>query len=171
MGLEMGADDYMAKPFNMPELKQRVENLIRSWENRIELSASMQALPGKTQAPPGEIRFLEKFKQVVQNRISDASLQIEEVADDLHMSERTLQRKLKALTGKSPQQLIQSYRLHQAAEFLKSSEDTMSRIGYRCGFSNHSYFAKKFKAQFNLSPNAYRALATKGKKNTENIAD
>ena len=73
----------------------------------------------------------------------------------LALSKTQLHRKLKALTDESPGQVLRNFRLKRAAQLLSQQADTVSQIAYQVGFTNLSYFAKCFKAQYGVSPSSY----------------
>jgi AraC-like DNA-binding protein len=77
---------------------------------------------------------------------------VEKLCREIGVSERQLQRKLKAITNKSPNQLITSVRLHRAKELLNNSDFNIAEIAFKTGFSSPSYFSKCFKKEFGLSP-------------------
>lgn len=96
--------------------------------------------------------FLEKILQIIDTNIANEDFNIKVICENMYISERQLQRKLKAITNKSPNNLITSVRLHRAKELLMEKELSVSEIAYKTGFSNPSYFSKSFKKEFGLSP-------------------
>ncbi len=98
--------------------------------------------------------FLENVLQSIDTHLSDESFGVEMLCREIGISERQLQRKLKAITNKSPIQLISSVRLHRAKELLLGSENNITEIAFQTGFANPSYFSRRFKEEFGLSPSA-----------------
>lgn len=96
--------------------------------------------------------ILESVLQCIDENLSDEYFSVETLCQDIGFSERQLQRKLKAVTNKSPNQLIRSVRLHRAKELLLKNNKNISEVAYQTGFSNPSYFSKCFKKEFNVSP-------------------
>lgn len=96
--------------------------------------------------------LLERVMQATYENIDNESFGVELLCQEVGLSERQLQRKVKAITNKSPNQLIRSVRLHKAKEMLIKKIDGVSQIAFQTGFSNPSYFAKCFKAEFGMSP-------------------
>jgi AraC-like DNA-binding protein len=88
---------------------------------------------------------------------------VEKMAEEMNLSRTQLLRKVKALTGLSPNDFIKDLRLKHAAEMITRKSDTITQIGYAVGFNDQSYFTKCFKKQYGLTPSEY-ALA--GKENT-----
>lgn len=103
---------------------------------------------------PKNDSFLENVLQHIDDHLGDEFFSVEILCNELAISDRQLQRKLKAITNKSPIQLISSVRLHRAKELLLEGELNISEIAYQTGFSNPSYFSKSFKKEFGITPSA-----------------
>lgn len=101
---------------------------------------------------PQNASFLENVLQSIDAHLSDEMFGVEILCNAISISERQLQRKLKAITNKSPNQLISSVRLHRAKELLLEQNDNIAEIAFKTGFSNPSYFSKCFKKEFGISP-------------------
>ncbi len=100
--------------------------------------------------------FLENVLKPIDDHLDDQFFSVETLCKQIGISERQLQRKLKALTNKSPNQLISSVRLHRAKELLLQNKHNVAEIAYQTGFSNPSYFSKSFKKEFGISPSMLR---------------
>ncbi|MVM28505.1 response regulator [Spirosoma sp. HMF4905] len=157
-GLTVGANDYLTKPFYAQELTLRIANLLQHqhqlrwhWQQRIN------QLENPTVPDPGPISddpFLLKFHEVMDRELANSSFSVEQLADELAVSQRTLHRKLSTLTGTNANELIRSHRLRKAALFLQEGS-SVSEAAEKAGFEGLSYFSKSFKAQFAVSPSAY----------------
>lgn len=101
---------------------------------------------------PKNDSFLESVLQSIDAHLSNESFRVEMLCREIGISERQLQRKLKAITNKSPNQLITSVRLHRAKELLLGFRDNIAEAAFKTGFSSPSYFSKCFKKEFGLSP-------------------
>ncbi len=101
---------------------------------------------------PANDSFIENILQCIDDYLSNEEFSVEMLCREMGMSERQLQRKLKAITNKSPNQLISSVRLHRAKELILDSEHTISEIAFKTGFSNPSYFSKSFRKEFGMTP-------------------
>ncbi len=101
---------------------------------------------------PQNDSFLEDVLQCIDVHLGNELFGVEMLCGELLMSERQLQRKLKAITNKSPNQLISSVRLHRAKELILSQKYNISEVAYNTGFSNPAYFSKCFKKEFGISP-------------------
>jgi len=124
--------------------------ILYSVEDESKLDTQLSK-PLQLQLPQND-SFLENVLQHIDNHISDELFSVEVLCTELGISERQLQRKLKAITNKSPIQLISSVRLHRAKELLLESEYNIAEIAFQPGFSNPSYFSKCFKKEFGISP-------------------
>ena len=156
-GYETGADDYIKKPFDTKELKVRVKNLISQrkllWQ--YFQKQGVFNLENKKIKSVDKI-FLEKAIKVINNNIADTSFGVEVFASDLAISRAALHRKMVALTGESPSELIKRIRLSQAGNLLKNKTGNISQIALEVGFNNPAYFAECFKKQFGVTPSQYQ---------------
>lgn len=96
--------------------------------------------------------FVARFKEVVESRLSDSELSVEDLAADMHLSRVQLYRKLKTITGSSPVELLRTARLNRGYQLLLSTDKTISEVAYAVGFTAPSYFTKCFKDEFGQSP-------------------
>ncbi len=155
-GLEVGANDYISKPFSVPILKMRVHNLLISMRNyRIRILLEFNE-KGGIEAVPFEDPFMKRILAKVRDHMSNSEFGVEQLAEDMHMSERTLQRKLKAMIDKTPQDAIRSIRLNKARNLLENDSLTVSEVAFKVGFQEPTNFSRSFKKQFGFSPSYYR---------------
>jgi DNA-binding response OmpR family regulator len=155
-GLESGADAYIIKPFKWKHVTVVIKNLL---ESRLRLKDKF------TQHPLADLetlstnahdkKFIEKITAIIESRIIDPQLSVEELSREMNMSRSGLHKKLKAMSGHVPNEFIRLIRLRNAAKLLLSGEHNISEVGYRCGFSSHSYFSKCFAQQFNETPTEF----------------
>lgn len=157
-GLELGADDYLSKPFDVQELTLRMLNLIKSRQLIQELyqSKGLQKVICNPELPKRETTFLDTLQSYVEDNISNADIQVSHMADAVFMSERSLNRKLKALTGETPKKMLMVIRLEYAAKLLTNTDESITEVGYRSGFGDASHFTRSFKAQYKVTPSQYR---------------
>ena len=155
-GLETGADDYITKPFNMRLLATRIKNLIDSRNKLKEKFAHNYDL-----SPSGLVmnsldeQFLSQIKFVVEKHIDDSGFSVEQLAVGLFMSRMQLYRKIKALTGKSPNTIIRAFRLKRAAQLLETGQYNVSDVTYMVGYNDLKTFREQFKKEFGVSPSEY----------------
>lgn len=155
-GLELGADDYVLKPFKTKLLQSRVRNMVNSRKQlRDRYSQEVVLKPKHISISRIDEGFVEKVKTIMDEHITDPDFSTEQFSKLLAMSRMQLHRKLKALTGLTASEFVRSQRLHMAATLLKESDVNVSEICYQVGFNNHSYFAKCFKEAFGCSPSEY----------------
>lgn len=163
-GLETGADDYLSKPFSTAELRVRVKNLI---EQRKRLARKYRAALTKpipdNYEPSLDEKFLRKAKSIVEENIANTAFGVAQMAGEIHLSRAQLFRKLKAITGLSPNEFINDIRLEKAASLIKGKTDIVTQIGYSVGYNEQSYFAKRFRKKFGMSPREYATKSDTGK--------
>ena len=156
-GLEHGANDYISKPFSVPILKMRVRNLLESRRNYRNRILQQVDATGGIEAVPFEDRFMERIVKQVGEHMSDPDFKVESLSTAMNMAERTLQRKLKAMTNQTPQELIRSMRLNRARDLLENSNLSVSEVAFQVGYLEPTNFSRSFKKQFGFSPSQLRS--------------
>lgn len=166
-GFEHGIDAYLEKPFYTDELTLRIRKLLeqRALLQQVYLrAAGLQTIASENEVgnennemPLIEDRFVLKVRQEIENHLSDETYSVEQLAKNIFMSHSQVQRKLHALTGYSPNQYIRKFRVHNAKELLKNTDDTITQIATKCGFNDVSYFGKVFKQECGQTPLEFRA--------------
>ena len=152
--LRIGVDDYLTKPFETIELLARVENLIQNTQVRLAQNPPTNkkniAIPIITAA---DMKWLKTIETKVLGNIDNAQFKLSDLAAEMNITMRTLQQKVKKITGKTPKAYQRDIVLHQAKKLLKSGEiKTVSELTYQLGFEDPHYFSKLYKKQFGLSP-------------------
>lgn len=154
-GLREEVDDYLGKPFNAEELKQRVRNQLNI---RVRLQEkyrqSLDIGSGQTIEVGPEASFLAAFRTDLSEHYVDSDFTVADMAKNLALSERQLQRKIKALTGKSPAEILRHARLEHAARLLKEGHKP-SQVAHKSGFASHAYFSRAFKSEYGCAPSEY----------------
>ena len=150
-GYDGGADSYISKPFSSQLLLARVRNLIDSHRRLKQFFGDGQTL-AKEDVCDMDKDFVERFKSLIEEKMGDSGLNVEDLGKDMGLSRVQLYRKIKSLTNYSPNELLRIARLKKAASLLASSDMTVAEIGYEVGFSSPSYFTKCYKEQFGESP-------------------
>jgi signal transduction histidine kinase/DNA-binding response OmpR family regulator/ligand-binding sensor domain-containing protein len=155
-GYERGADAYLTKPFNKKELLVRLEQLLKL---RKQLQTKFGKLEFKAgqgkQAGPEEL-FILKAAQIVEANLEKSMFNAADLANEIHLSESQLYRKLKAISGKSTAIFIRTVRLKKAKELLETTNLSVSEIGYQVGFNDPAWFSRVFKEEFGVSPTETR---------------
>lgn len=155
-GLESGADAYLSKPFKWKQVSLITKNLLELQANLKQRFAS-QPFEGTDVLPSGnkDKLFFDKLITLIEERISDPQLSVEELGRAIGLSRSSLYKKVKAKTGYVPNEFIRIIRLKNAARMLTTKEYNISEIGYMVGFNSHSYFSKCFFQQFKLTPTEF----------------
>ena len=173
-GYDVGVDAYITKPFSSRVLLSRVRNLLK---NRLLLKVVFSGegtepdiskkdthsteLTGKnsqeeTNGDDGRISmesaFLTSFKEQVEQHMTESGFSVETLAANLNLSRVQMYRKIKAITGQNPVELIREARLLRADDMLRTGRYTISEVAYCVGFSSPSYFSKCYKQQFGHTP-------------------
>lgn len=151
-GYECGADSYLTKPFSAQMLMVRLRNLIEN-RHRLQTFFGDQTSPTqKTLLNQTDKGFVEKLRRLIETNMTNASVSVEDLGEQIGLSRTQLYRKTKALTGYSPNELLRIARLKKAAALLASTEKTISEITYEVGFTSPSYFTRCYKDYFGESP-------------------
>ena len=156
-GIDLGADAYLNKPFNMKILKSHLKQLIVSRQilfDKYFNGTSQSIVLDNTTSLDKE--FINKVLTYINDNISDEKLNVENLAGELLLSRSKLYRKIKALTGNTANEFIRKIRLEKAKKLVEDSELTISEICYQTGFSSPSYFTKCFKDHFGILPTELR---------------
>ena len=156
-GLELGADDYIKKPFSIKNLEARVKKLIENKQRILEYFSKSSVFP-KTDLKISmqDRRFLEKLTGAIENNFSNSAFGVEELATDVGMSTSHFYRRLKELTGQAPNVYLRNFRLQKAAELLKSNKGlNASEVMFEIGIESPSYFSTSFKKLHGVSPSEF----------------
>jgi DNA-binding response OmpR family regulator len=154
-GLEIGADDYLTKPFDIKELQVRIKNLInirKKLQEKFSKVGFRQSKVEEKKLSSLDEKFMIKVNEVIENHITEEEFNMEEFREELFMSRMQVHRKLKALTGKSANRYIRSYKLQKAKKLIEERQGNISEIAYSMGFGSPAYFTKCFKDEFGYPP-------------------
>ncbi|WP_177207977.1 hybrid sensor histidine kinase/response regulator transcription factor [Pseudoalteromonas denitrificans] len=176
-GWQVAADDYMNKPFEVENLRHRIDNLI---EGRKKLQHFYQVrLFNRTPKSLNEVNSIQNkgdttyseklsdtqidpllisLQKLVEINYSDSTFSTDEMASALFISSRQLQRKMQMIVNISPSEYLKKYRLKQAKSLLIKGHQASS-VAYSIGFSSPAYFGACFKAEFNLTPKQFQSSA------------
>ncbi len=152
-GLDSGADSYIAKPFNSKVLLASVRNLIRNRQQLKQFFGDHQSIK-KEAVSELDKSFAERFRELIEKRLSDPALSVETLGNEMGLSRVQLYRKIKSLTNYSPVELLRIARLKRAASLLASTEKSISEVAYEVGFTTPSYFTKCYTEYFGENPTA-----------------
>lgn len=164
--LNLGADDYITKPFSATFLEARVANLLEQrsklqtffrerWlvnERKVDIEVPMP------QPHSRDEEFMERLMSVMEKNISNGSFSVEQFCSLAGYGRTVFFNKLKSLTGLSPNEYIREVRIKRAAQLLEVGEYTVSQITYMVGMNDSRYFSKCFKQRYHMTPTEYREL-------------
>jgi AraC-like DNA-binding protein len=166
-GMELGADDYIIKPFSATYLKARVENLLAQ---RVKLQQlycanlmkSADKVRGEEEQPPQSTlsaydrKFMEKLTELMEKNMDNGDLIVDDLVKELAVSRSVFFKKLKMLTGLAPIEFIKEMRVKRAAQLIENGDYTMTQIAYMVGINDPRYFSKYFKSYFGMAPTDYK---------------
>ncbi|GHV25172.1 hybrid sensor histidine kinase/response regulator [Bacteroidia bacterium] len=155
-GLQMGADSYIPKPFNIAHLRVRIQKLIElrmmmknKFEGKFEIDRE------NVKIKTSDEKFLERLEKCVKEKMDDPDISVETISKDIGMSRSQLQRKLKGLTNQNPSEYIKTTRLRHAAHLLSTQKLSISEVTYATGFSSLSHFSNSFRDFYGMSPSQW----------------
>ena len=153
-GYAYGADAYLTKPFNGNVLKARIKNLITNRKlMKIVFGNDAQQEPMEAVEQSAESQFVEKFRTIIQGNLGNSDLNVETISHEMGISRAQLYRKIKSITGISPNDIIREARMKRADRLLETTDKSVSEIAYEVGFSSPSYFTKCYREFFGRTPN------------------
>lgn len=169
-GYELGIDSYLTKPVSPQLLYRRIENLLvkrKAVYTEVLGQLSSQTMQGTTGAAAThpelwrENVFVQEFVYLVEDCIQDEVLDAATLAEKMNMSQSTLYRKLKGLTGKNINQLVRKVRIQKAAKLLRSGQYNITEVSLMVGINSSIYFRQCFKQEFGQLPSEYQKRSFK----------
>ena len=157
-GLRMGADAYIAKPFDMEELHVQIDNLIdnvRRLRGKFSGALQQEDRVEQIQVKGNDEALMERIMRSVNAHLSEPNYNVDEMAADVGISRAQLHRKMKEITGTSTGKFLRNLRMEQAARLLREGKINISQIADRVGYADQSHFSVAFKTHFGLSPSEY----------------
>lgn len=163
-GLQLGADDYITKPFNYALLKLRIKKFLE-WTAKCHRAFSQQidVAPGEITITSLDEQLIGKAIKVVEENISNTEFSVEELGAAVGLSRSHLYKKLMSITGKGPAEFIRTIRLKRGRQLLEKSQLQIAEIAYAVGFNSPKRFTINFKSEFGLSPSDYLRSFQKAK--------
>lgn len=151
-GYESGADAYISKPFSKNLLKSVIFSLLDNRNRCREYYSLMATSVSTVSFNNHDTSFIDKVSGIIEEHISDENLSIDYLSEQLHLSRTQVYRKVKALTGYSPVELVKMVRMKKASYLLTTTEMSISEIAYNLGFSTPSYFTRVYKEFWGETP-------------------
>lgn len=156
-GFDIGADDYIIKPFDSELLKARVKNLLIKKETiRQQFIGNDGIINSKAEVNSLDFSFVDQIMALIHENYSDVNLNVNHIIDKMGMSRSVFYSKLKALSNQSINDLIITFRLKKAEELLSNPNMNITEVAFACGFIDPAYFSRVFKNKYNMSPKEYR---------------
>jgi len=156
-GIEAGAEDYIAKPFNMDMLTLKVARIMeRQRHIREHFRKKVDVVPGEVEITTLDEKFVKKAVGLVEANLSNPGFLVEDLCREMGMSRVYFYKKILSLTDKTPSEFIRFIRLRRAADLLEKSQLFVNEVAFQVGFNDPKYFRKYFKDEFGLSPNEYK---------------
>jgi len=155
-GIELGADEYITKPFNIKHLFAKADQLLLSRRKLKEKFGSEVFFePTNMAFTNADKRFLEKLVKLVEDNLASESFQVADIAMEMGMGKTNLYKKVQALTNQSVADFVRTIRLKTAAKLLLSNEYSVSEVSFQVGFKDASHFIKSFTRQYKLTPKRF----------------
>lgn len=182
--MNLGANDYITKPFNISYLEARIKNILeerRKWQEQYRRGLIENVLPLTSEAKPTQGKapeeeqaieqaglldakddeLMRRFIDLIHANMGDSNFSVEDAQDALKVSRWHLLSKVKSLVGMTPTEFIRETRLDYAAQLIRQGEYNMSQITYMIGMSDSRYFSRCFKQKFGMTPTEYKELSVK----------
>lgn len=154
-GMQTGADMYMTKPFSADLLvaniasllanRLKLRQLFNAQNSQLEQPSTQHSTLNTQHSPSPDRRFLDTFLKAMEKHMSNTNLKIEDLGDEVGLSRVQLYRKVKALMGMTPVEILRETRLKRAMQLLKTTDKTVSEIANEVGFATPGYFSSCFK--------------------------
>lgn len=157
-GYDCGADSYITKPFSGSVLLARIDNLLRSRAmlRSIFSGDSQKEEEEKLTLGSQDQSFVGRLRDIIQHNMADSEFSVERLGEEIGLSRVQLYRKVKALTGQTPVEILRKARLEKARLMIEKTNLSISEIAYEVGFTAPSYFNKCYKDEFGVSPGSVR---------------
>ena len=152
LGFQLGVDEYISKPFSKNLLKSVIFSLLDNRNRCREYYSLMATSVSPVSINNHDTSFIDKVSNIIEEQISNENLSIDYLSEQLHLSRTQVYRKVKALTGYSPVELVKMIRMKKASYLLTTTEMSISEIAYNLGFSTPSYFTKVYKEFWGETP-------------------
>lgn len=155
--LNVGADDYLTKPFNSDILLSKISNILHSRALISRQVKTLQAMePEGGTSPDKDSEFLLRLIEIIKANLSNSELKIDDLGKELGMSHTPFYKKIKQLTNQTPNDFLKSIRLEQARKLLTDGNHNISEVAYLTGFNSPKYFRECFKKQYGENPTDYQ---------------
>lgn len=156
-GLSQGADAYLTKPFSAEVLLAHIASLLANRQKLKEIFAAEKQQTTESHEQEEKLStpdkmFMDTLRQAILKNMSNTKLKMDDLGADMGISRVQLYRKVKAMTGMSPVELLKEMRLQRAMKLLKATDKTVAEVAYEVGFGTPGYFSSCFKKQYGKYP-------------------
>ncbi len=155
-GLQLGADDYVMKPFNMDVLTLRIAKFMEwSQKSHKQFKEKIDIAPSEITITPLDEQFIQNAIKIVEDHMSDSEFTVESLGQAVGMSRSNLYKKLMAITGQGPAEFIRTLRIKRGKALLEKSQLQVTEIAYMVGFNSLKSFTTNFKSEYGVTPTDY----------------
>jgi signal transduction histidine kinase/ligand-binding sensor domain-containing protein/DNA-binding response OmpR family regulator len=155
-GLEIGADEYLTKPFESLELFTRIKNLLEQRKRLVNKYINHLDFGIKTkELTTADDDFITKARELVENNLDKTNFSTEQLAKELFVSRTKLHRKMLEITGQAPGEFVRIIKLSHAAKLITEKRLSITQIAFEIGFSSPAQFTRAFSKQFHCLPSEY----------------
>lgn len=158
-GLDAGADDYITKPFDPSVLKSKISSIISNRSLYHKKFIDRSSLPDEGTIGELDRQFMAKVVDYVEENMMHDTFSIDAIALEMAMSRTVFFKKIKSLTGLSPQDLVRDIRMKRAAALLEERKCSIGEIAYLTGYPNSKYFSTAFKKYYGKTPSEYSSVS------------
>ena len=155
MGLECGAEDYVSKPFSKELIVARIQNILRSRSRLQQYFFNTITLKPTSGIDADHKEFLERCIGIVGRHMDNPELSVQFFCQEIGMSQPALYKRIKAISGLTPNVFMRYLRLRMAAELLINTSKTVVEVTYTTGFNDLKYFREQFSKLFGMAPSEF----------------
>lgn len=148
--------DYITKPFDVPQLLLKIHNTLTRQQQLVTSQPTNESarLQPNSVFSPQDQKFTAKINTIIAEHYTDSQFSLSILQTELGMSDRQLQRKIKALFDQTPAEYLRHYRIFAAKKLLLEGQQ-ITQVAYLCGFKSPNYFSSSFKRVFGVSPSEF----------------
>ena len=155
-GVESGADAYVTKPFSLKLLLARMVQLIDQREKLREKYVNDPSIERPAiYTSDKDKQFLDKLQAIIEQELGNSEFTMEDFAARMKLGRTVFSKKVRGLTGHTPNEYFRIIRLKKAAELLLEGNYNVSEVSYKVGISDPLYFSRCFKTHYGVSPSVY----------------
>jgi signal transduction histidine kinase/DNA-binding response OmpR family regulator/ligand-binding sensor domain-containing protein len=155
-GYQTGADAYLEKPFNTQFLNIRINNLLQAQQKtRDKIMRDLITQPREIIVYSEDDKILRKIQEVLEKNVSNPEFDVESLSQQFCLSRFHFSRKIKQITGLSPKEIIDSFRLKRAGQLLQQQKLPVSEVAYMVGFDHPNSFSRAFRKYYNMTPTEF----------------